>query len=113
MFVMRPVWPQDPTSHPYDYYTTAAGTYHVDYVWHVTDTYVITLFYFIHSIYFLICLNFSNASLALAKTSTGWIAEIQLPYTVLGYQPLAGEYIPFDMEVIASSGEGMRQKKKK
>lgn len=39
---MRPTYPADPTSHPFDFYTAAYGTYHVDYLWHLTDAYVST-----------------------------------------------------------------------
>lgn len=58
----------------------------MDYDWYVTD---------------------SGTAVALNKTSTGWAAEISLPWSVLLYTPTDGDYLPFDIEVLSSNPLGI------
>eukprot|EP00026_Physarum_polycephalum_P000249 Phypoly_transcript_00249.p1 GENE.Phypoly_transcript_00249~~Phypoly_transcript_00249.p1 ORF type:complete len:1686 (+),score=203.02 Phypoly_transcript_00249:580-5637(+) len=85
LFVMRPNWPADPTSHPYEYYTQAAGIYHVDYLWHLQP---------------------EGANISFVIGSGGWGAEIAIPWTVLGYSATDGDSIPFDIEIIVGDPSG-------
>jgi hypothetical protein len=64
------------------------GTYHVDWDWYVTD---------------------AGTAVALNKTSNGWTAEFALPWSVLGYVGVDGDYLPFDIEILSSNSIGVKR----
>ena len=48
----------------------------------------------------------SLAKVVFTQSQTGYVAEINVPWNVLGYPPVAGRSIPFDAQVIFSDGAG-------
>ena len=81
VLAMRPEWHDK--SKPYTYRTSAAGEVKMDYV-----------------------ALLPGAQAALKPVDGGYVAEVKIPWTALGYAPADGLNFPFDVQVIFSDSAG-------